>query len=381
MMKRAIVFVTVVFAFLISNLPSPDANDNVTASEPLALTDSRPSLPQSSDGMARITLANASHLELLRLFHNEQNDDTLATGTSAFDVSIQRIFALATADGVMISRLDAPLEPAATLAYKDAPTPLGDILALKILDSSHILLATQSIQNDEYTLFMGVLGLDSHFFEISTLTAPITTAVFNTQGTILATGDSHGTIHLWDLTLGTVLLSIEGAEDAEIRALAFSLDATLLVSGGADKTLRLWDATSGNLLSEFSGHQHPINAVAISSDNTQIASASGEESSVTSADYTARIWDIASTSEKLSIPHNFSVNAIAFSPDGTLLATSGADTALYLWNTLNGQAVTRLADHLGDVVDVSFSVDSSILAASDASGMVYLWGIGQSTQP
>ena len=69
------------------------------------------------------------------------------------------------------------------------------------------------------------------------------------------------------------------------------------------------------------------------------------------------------------------MNAVAFSPDGTLLAT--ADTAGYvrLWNPATGQAVGApfLAVTNGGVVAVAFSPDGKLLATADGDGTARLW--------
>ena len=73
-----------------------------------------------------------------------------------------------------------------------------------------------------------------------------------------------------------------------------------------------------------------------------------------------------------------SINDIAYSPDGELLAVASG-SGIWLYDTVKHQEVARLVEHTDSVYSTSFSPDGKTLASGDSDGEVYLWDVATGT--
>jgi len=75
--------------------------------------------------------------------------------------------------------------------------------------------------------------------------------------------------------------------------------------------------------------------------------------------------------------HAGAVTSCAFSPDGTLLATTSTDQTVRLWQVADGTERTVLTGHAGDwVTGCAFSPDGALLATGGIDQTVRLWQVG-----
>ena len=112
-------------------------------------------------------------------------------------------------------------------------------------------------------------------------------------------------------------------------------------------------------------HEGPVYAVAFSPDGTRLATGSGDRS--------ARVFDAATGTELLRCDHDREVYAVAFSPDGTRLATGSGDRSARVFDAATGTELLR-CPHADEVYAVAFSPDGAWMASAGRSG-VWLWDI------
>ena len=193
---------------------------------------------------------------------------------------------------------------------------------------------------------------------------------------MLASAALNGTVQIWDTNMKQKSIVPPVTHYDLAVAMAFSPDATLFASSGADAAfyshgpdnigkkwrahdvIQLWVLPTGDELTSF---QQSCKALAFSPNSKILA---------TSDTDVTRLWDVKTGAVlfKLDATQFFTNVLVAFSPDGSILATGGNPRTINLWNVKTG---SKLATLLATFVDSSgsaeaeglaFSPDNSILA-------------------
>jgi WD40 repeat protein len=115
------------------------------------------------------------------------------------------------------------------------------------------------------------------------------------------------------------------------------------------------------------GHSKTVISVAFSPDGTILASGS--------FDKTVRLWKVRTGELVRTITNNHMVNAVAFSPDGQTLAVGADEPVVKLWKVQTGRLMRTLIRATDGIVAVTFSPDGKALVCGGSGKTVKIWDV------
>jgi WD40 repeat protein len=200
-------------------------------------------------------------------------------------------------------------------------------------------------------------------------------ATFSPDGKLIADGGTDGVVRLFDGTTGAPLRELKG-HTAPVHRAVFSPDGSYLVSVSDDNTVRVWKPSTGEAVKVLNGHTAAVHEIVFSPDKNHFATEAADEK--------AMIWSLDSDTRKELPGLSGTHAALAFSPDGKLLATEGGpgteigalpagDYPATVWDVEKGTKKFQLGGHTDYIASVSFSPDGNAIVTSSGDNTARLW--------
>jgi WD40 repeat protein len=197
----------------------------------------------------------------------------------------------------------------------------------------------------------------------------ISALAFSADSALLASGCAGGSNLVNSVSDGSIVASCPAYNPAvgpaAVAGVAFS-SRGVMASGCEDKTLRAYNSSWSLVWSSTNSHASNVTAIAFSPDGSLLASAS--------LDCTIRVWSTTNWANLQTLSgHTNGVASVAFSPDGQKIVSGSIDGTVEIWNWSSGACLLTIAAHALPVTATVFSPDGTRVISGSDDDTVRIW--------
>jgi len=193
---------------------------------------------------------------------------------------------------------------------------------------------------------------------------------------VLSSGSRSGKIHHYDVRMPRHLVSQFDGHTQEVCGLAWSPDGKILASGGNDNLLNLWPVSGSTRLSEtsplhsFTHHQAAVKALAWCPWQGSILASGGG-----TADRCIRIWNSSNGSLLNTVDTKSQVCSLVWAPEyKELVSAHGyANNEISIWKYPSMTKTAELLGHTERILHLAISPDGSTVVSGGADETLRLW--------
>ncbi|MCI0427091.1 MAG: WD40 repeat domain-containing protein [Nitrospiraceae bacterium] len=202
-------------------------------------------------------------------------------------------------------------------------------------------------------------------------TGSVNHVTFALEARLAASAGDDNNVLIWDFAQDAPTRKVLAMKEPKLMRAVLSPDGRRVATIHHDKTITVLDVDSEQTISRTLTDvaKEPFNALAYSPNGRLLASGSGSGR--------VRIWnamDLTPYGDPLDL--GLYLNTVAFGPSGSVLAIGMGSGTIHLWEiSSGGQKLKSLEGHRAAVTSLAFSADGKILASASGDHTIRLWDV------